>query len=351
MSRVCLDARFLFCGGIGTYLKNLLWHFREYAPSFQLIVLHDAKERLSWLSKFDLICVPSKHFTFKEQIDFFRFIPECELFWSPHINVPLLPIRAKKRLVTIHDAYHLAYLHTFSWFEKRMIKMFFSKALSASMLITVSEFSKNELQKYTQADPSKIRVIYHGADHIHKKCIEMPIREPFLLYVGNIKPHKNIHRLLQAFHLLKQKGFKELRLKIIGKKEGFRQLEHLVHQEHVDVLEHVKDEELPNYYAQAQALVLPSLYEGFGLTALEAMAAGCPTIVSRTASIPEICGDASYYFDPLSEKSIAEALETVLLNEGLKKELREKGKSRSTLFSWKHSAERHLQLLEEAIRL
>jgi glycosyltransferase involved in cell wall biosynthesis len=349
MYRICLDARLLFCGGIGTYLKNLLWHFRSSASQFQLIVLNEASLSLNWLGEFELIPFKSQHFSLREQLDFFRWIPECDLFWSPHINVPLFPIRARKRLVTVHDVYYLAHFNTLSWFEKRMVTAFFSKVIShSSSIISVSEFSKKELQTYTSVHPSKIKVIYHGADHLPcpQRCDS---KEKFILYVGNLKAHKNLNRLLHAFQLLKEKGFQDLHLKVIGKKDGLRRIDPLKQCSQVDFLEKVSNEELSEYYYQAEALILPSIYEGFGLTAIEAMAAGCPTIVSNAASIPEICGDASYYFDPLNEKSIAEAIESVLLNKHLKESLKEKGKQRCKRFSWKSSAESHLKLFEELI--
>ncbi len=338
--KLCVDARLLHASGIGTFLKNLLPYFDK---ELDLVVLHKEGEDVPYAG----IPMKSRIYTIAEQWELFRKIPKCDLFFSPHYNIPLLPIRAKKRVVTIHDAYPLAFAQTLTFAQKAYAKLFFAAAMKYSdQIVTVSEFSKQELQKYCPSQ-KPIHVIPNTLSP-QFTYQEGAKDEEYLLCVGNVKPHKNLLRLVQAYARLMPKE----KLLIIGKKEGLLTRDETV----LDFVEqhlknriiftgYVPDKELPALYSGAKLFIFPSYYEGFGFPPLEAMACHCPALVARAASLPEVCGDAVEYVDPLSVDSIYEGMKSLLQNPSRRLELVEKGKERAAQYHPESSAQRYIELL------
>ncbi len=325
MIDLCIDARMASFSGIGTYIREIV----PLLKNCRITLLVDQLGR-DWCKEFDQVAFDAKIYSMKEQALFPLKIPACDLFWSPHYNVPLLPIRAKKRIATIHDACHLVFG---SKLEKLYAKAVMGRALRKSdRVITVSEFSKREIERFfgngsVEAIPIGVnleRFLRVGRSDEVRMRYRLP--ERFVLFVGNQKPHKNIEGLERAFAKVKVPG---LELVIVGKGTRIGQ---------------VDDRDLPALYSMAEAFVFPSFYEGFGLPPLEAMSCGCPTVVSKAASMPEVCGDASLYFDPANEMEIAEAIVKAVENP---EPLIKKGFERVKQFSWKKTAERHMRLFEE----
>ncbi|MGB9857045.1 MAG: glycosyltransferase family 4 protein, partial [Dictyoglomaceae bacterium] len=210
-----------------------------------------------------------------------------------------------------------------------------------------------------------IKVIYNGVDKEKFKVYEKKelerikskykLPERFILFVGNVKPHKNLKGLLKAFRIVAEE-FKDLFLVITGKKEGFlkgdKEIFELISKnfplkERVIFTGYVDEKDLPILYNLAKLFVFPSLYEGFGLPPLEAMACGCPAVVSRIPPLLEICDDAVYYINPYDVGDIAKGITEVLENEKLRKELINKGFERVKEFSWKKSAREYLKLIKK----
>ncbi|MCH9608540.1 MAG: D-inositol-3-phosphate glycosyltransferase [Chlamydiales bacterium] len=330
----------LHASGIGTYLKHLLPFL---AKEFDLILLHNENDQID--SQARLIPMKSGIYTIKEQFELFLKIPKCDFFWSPHYNIPLLPIRAKKRLVTINDVYPLAFSKTLSLLQKIYAKLFFNGALLYSDLITtISSFSKQEITRLCRVK-KKVHVVQLS---VAIKSQHAP--QEYLLAVGNIKPHKNLLRLVKAFEKMDCRE----KLVIVGKKEGFRTRDDPLLAyveknlgERVLFTGYVKDEEMPELYSKAKLFIFPSYYEGFGLPPLEAMACSCPVIAAKAASIPEVCGDAVYYVDPYSVDSIQKGMETVLQNEALRLELVDKGEKWVKKFTPETTAKRFIHLIHE----
>ncbi|MGD2169755.1 MAG: glycosyltransferase family 1 protein [Chlamydiota bacterium] len=355
---ICIDARMLHSAGIGTYLKNIIPKLQK---AFKVTV---------FLKKEDSGTIPhstkiiEKYFnasiySIKEQMFFFSKVPQCDIFFSPHFNVPFLPIRAKKKVVTIHDVYHLAHLNTLSFQEKLYAQWMYKRAAhSSDQVITDSVFSLNELLKYTKVPKKKVTVISCAVDvELFKPATDILLNQviqnykidfPFFLYVGNQKPHKNLKNLILAF----QKQDLEHHLVILGNKKNLKnafscetviqdKFKHKIH-----VIEGVKDHELPVFYQMATALVFPSFYEGFGLPVLEAMAVGCPVIASKAASIPEVGGEAAMYFDPHDPSELSTKLKILSFNKDLQKNLIDKGKKQIQNFSWEKAAKEHIKLFE-----
>ena len=384
-----VDLRMLHASGIGTYLQNLLPNLLSIHKDLKYNLLGRRQEfrqfPIAGNENVTLIDYDSPVYSLSEQIELFRKLPsDTALFWSPHYNIPLLPINAKKKIVTIHDVFHLAFFDQLSLKEKIYARLMLNAAVRMSdKIITVSNFSRSEIIKYTGADKDRITVIHNGIDRrlfrpITDKEKYSPASSPpkegitildnlrkkyslpkeFIIFVGNVKPNKNLKRLLEAYELLIKKGDAKYGLVIIGKKEGFitgdsesfRFLKNSSSlQEKVLFTGSVDTSELPAVYNSASMLVFPSLYEGFGLPPLEAMACGCPVIVSNTASLPEVCGDAAYYVDPYSVESIAEGMNKVHSDGALREDLIQKGLERAGMFSWEESAKEHMNIFEEII--
>jgi glycosyltransferase involved in cell wall biosynthesis len=226
----------------------------------------------------------------------------------------------------------------------------------------VSEASKRDIIHFFNVKPEKIVVVYNAIEEsvaatpsdeaIARVKERYQLNHPFVLYVGNIKPHKNLVRLIEAFAELRHRGFDELKLLIIGdeisKLPALRRAvhSHKLHK-HVRFLGYLQDETLACLYRLASVFVFPSLYEGFGLPPLEAMASGTPVVTSNVSSLPEVTGDAAVLVDPYSVESIVEGIERVLTDPALAAELRRKGVARAREFSWERSVERTRQLYQE----
>ncbi len=265
---------------------------------------------------------------------------------------------------------HLAFLNMLTMQQKAYAwLMFNASARLSDKIITDSEFSKSEIIRYTGIDTGKLRVIPCGIDKKTFKLIEDKVSlqhikasynlpEQFILFVGNLKPHKNLTTLLRAFDILINENAVDCGLVIVGKKEGFisgdSDIRTMIEnsrnlRERVILTGYIEDKDVPVIYNLASVFVWPSLYEGFGLPPLEAMACGCPAIVSDIASIREVCGEAAYYVDPYDADYMAQCILKVLSDETLRQYLREKGAERSKLFSWEDSAGKLVDVFMEVM--
>ncbi|MHA4807431.1 glycosyltransferase family 4 protein [Flavitalea flava] len=255
------------------------------------------------------------------------------------------------QVITIHDLLSLRYrnisLHQRFYF-KYLLPLLVSRA---KMVIAVSETTRQDILHFLKCPEEKVRVIYNGYDDTRYFPVqdnELPVLEQYgvknyFLAVGPTYPHKNFERLILAFNELTEDEKKEHPLVIAGgKKKYTMQLKELVTQlgigEHVHFLGYVPAGLMPSLYREAFALVFPSLFEGFGIPLLEAMASGCPVIVSGTSSMPEVCGQAALYIDPLDETSIHASMKELICNKVLRDRLIEDGLAQAKKFSWMQTA-------------
>jgi len=237
----------------------------------------------------------------------------------------------------------------------RYARFMMGRAIERSALVfTVSEASRRDiLHFFPEADPDRVQVVPNaidpailqdpGEEERERVRERYQIRGRFVLYAGNIKPHKNLDRLIAAFGLLKKHpGHEDVKLLIIGDEVNrYGSLRRTVEGAHVrqDVrfFGFVPEKTLASLYRMASVFAFPSLYEGFGLPPLEAMACGTPVVTSRISSLPEVVGDAALLVDPYSVEDIASALERVLDDTDLQKSLVERGRKQVLTFSWERS--------------
>lgn len=335
MRHLCVDARLYDGGGIGTHLKAIL----PRLENFSLTLLTNKYLDIDFPAS--QVVIKSPIYSIKEQIELPIKIPPCDLFWSPHYNIPLSPIRAKKRLVTIHDVYHLAHFSSLSLREKIYSRLMVNAALHHSdVIMTDSYFSEAEIRKYCKNFKKKLSVVPSCYLTYPDKQYFDELPQEYILYVGAIRNHKNIARLLQAYELLKNPPT----LVFAGKKYNNISLP-----SYVCDLGYVPDEALPQLYKNAILFVFPSLYEGFGIPPLEAMYYGCPSVVSNAASLPEVCGNAVHYVDPLSIISIKQGIEFLLNNPNKRDELIKIGREHVKFFSPENSAKKFVDTIHSVM--
>lgn len=352
MIDLCIDARMASHAGIGVCIRQLVPLFNH--PPFRVILI--VSEHQKWAEGMEQIFDSAGIYSIREQLFLPLKIPSSDLFWSPHYNIPLFPIRAKKRIVTIHDVCHLALSHLFSPLEQIYAKFVMHAAMHKSdRVVTVSFFSREELQRYFGQPKNGLKVIPIAVDkdRFHRildpnafSQMEKKYRLPkkFVLFVGNIKPHKNLKVLLKAFEKV---PLPDWGLVVAGRNRGLRNSVEEIQEGRIFIIGEVPDVDLPILYSMAQSFVFPSLYEGFGLPPLEAMSCGCPTIVSNVASMPEVCGDASLYIHPDRPEELTEAILRIATEDGLSEDLVKKGYQRVKSFDWERTAEQYRELFEE----
>lgn len=336
-------------GGAETYARQLLRALRSVGThDYELFVptsARDASEGMDAVSVRELPVarhgpprIPAMSIAGRASRELRARLPEIDVVHYP-LTVAVPRARAS-RVHTLHDFQHHDLPELFSR-SRRVFRRYAydGAARKADAVIVPSEFVRGRALELLSLDPRSVHVIPHGVEHDVFRPSDEP-REHFVLYPARPWKHKNHARLLQAFVDLRRE-VPGLRLVLTG--GGLERLPKLP--EGVDVLGSVPREELASLYRRAAALVFPSLYEGFGLPVLEAMASGCPVAASNRSAVPEVCGDAGVLFDPEDVHAIANGVRDAL---GRADELRERGIARATTFTWEESARRHEVVYGEA---
>ncbi|HTI43880.1 MAG TPA: glycosyltransferase family 1 protein [Vicinamibacterales bacterium] len=358
--RVAIDARKLHDFGIGTYIRNLLRHLARIDRENEYVLLcqeSDMGVAATLGENFRAVLEPADNYSIAEQIHvpWVLMREKPDVYHAPHY---VLPVAVRSRsVVTIHDCIHLMfpqYLPNRAAYAYARGAMW-SAARRSDRILTVSEASKRDILHFFNVPPDKISVVYNAIDEriweepppedIARVRERFQLDQRFVLYAGTIKPHKNLVRLIEAFAQLRKGEFEELKLLIIGDEiSKLPALRRAVHSyklhKHVRFLGFLPDETLAALYRLASLFVFPSLYEGFGLPPLEAMASGTPVVTSNVSSLPEVAGDAAVLVDPYDVSSIVEGMRRVLSDSALANELRRKGLIRARDFSWERSVAR-----------
>ena len=353
---ITIDVRMLRSSGIGTYLRALLPRVMTLLPETRFCLLGDAgalaTEPFTRDARVECRDLPAGVYSPVEQFSIPRVAPaDTSIFWAPNVNVPL--VHPGRLLVTVHDAFYFdppkgvrtrfdkrVYLAALTWRLRR----------SASAVLCVSDFTKGELER-VGSWPCPLRVVRSGieSDWFSRPNGERPWPKPYLVYVGNLKPHKNLLRTLAAFARVAQRLPHDFLLIGAGNTEPLvNGLDPRI-RERVHFLGSLDDAGVKRHVAHASGLVLASLYEGFGLPPLEAMALGVPVLVSRAASLPEICGDAALYCDPRSVDEIARGLERLLSDRIMRARLEREGPPHARLWNWDDSARGTANVIAELL--
>lgn len=346
--------------GIGTYIRNTVPRVVRLAPDWRFTILVDPKGNAEWATgagtaNVRLAPLHCRVYGVREQIDLVARTPrDAALFWSTHYNFPLAA--RQPVVVTIHDVGHLRLPeYTRSVVRHGYAKLMFRMVRRrAAGVLFDSAFSRDEFTALVGPASGNAGVVHLGVDAswFQPEGGAPPIGQPYFVYVGNIKPHKNLGVLLDAFDRVRTEL--DCRLAIIGRSEHFRTpdpaiRERLARAQDVSLLGELDDAEVRSYVRHAVALISPSLYEGFGLPPLEAMAIGCPAIVSRVASLPEVCGDAAAYFDPRDPSALAELMLGVARDPAKRRRLVERGGAHVRKFDWDATARATHAVLEQAV--
>jgi glycosyltransferase involved in cell wall biosynthesis len=313
-------------GGIGRYMKEIVQYLIEDGKFHLTLLCGDDTYIELQDQPITLIKCSSPILSLSEQWELFKKIPACDIFWSPYMNVPFLPIKAKKRVVTLHDVFHIANPQYYGLLKRIAIwpYYFFSTRLSHKIL-TVSQFSKKQIIKYFgNKIGGKTDVVYNGCNINDSSIVGMQLDSPYLLFVGSIKPHKNLKNALLAFEKLIDY---QLKFVIVGKKDGFITGDEDVFsiietinadRERVLFTGNIDDKELYSYYKGANMLIMPSFYEGFGLPIVEAMHFSITIACSDIEIFHEIGGNDLLYFDPKNIESIEQTIRIGMNQSGCK---------------------------------
>ncbi len=357
MRRLIIDARWLYTG-IGAYTLNLVCGLHDRAVPVTLITLPEHRAKLAPFG-YDIVLSNARLYSLREQIDVARAARDYEVLHVPHYNAPVR--RRKTLLVTIHDLTHLLDETMGRSLKSRVYArpMLQHVAQRAEHIFTVSQYSKNKIVEHLGADAGKVTVTYNAVPpHIYPEPRDESrahINQAFgfsgnyLLFVGSLKPHKNVAGLLKAFAILRQRGRIDHNLLIIGddrqgRKLVMREVAELRLADSVAFGGKASDDEVRRAYSGADLTVLPSFEEGFGLPVIESMACGTPVACSNAASLPEVGGEAAEYFDPAHIESMASAIENVLASPERWRELQTLGFAQAAKFDRRGFAQRHIDV-------
>lgn len=371
--RIGIDARFLNESGVGRYLRNLITNLKvlDKKNSYFIFLLPKDYNQFQDNRNFKKVAANFSWYGFAEQFNLPKLLNKykLDLVHFPHFNVPIF--YTGKFVVTIHDLIHQHHamkrasaLNPFAFKIKQIgYKRVFKEAVGNSQKIFVpSTYVKNLLQDEWKIKEEKIVITPEAVDEklllnikifSDKKAVRIlekfDIKRPFIFYVGNAHPHKNVEGLLTAFLELRKK-YQYLTLVLAGYDHYFweRIKKENPHKD-IKFVGNINDEELVALYKTAKVFVMPSLEEGFGLPLLEAQACGCLVVSSNAGSLKEVGGDAAIYFDPADKDDLKEKISLGLNSLNLREELIAKGLKRYKSFSWKKLAKQTLKGYEECV--
>lgn len=362
--RIGIDVRKINDFGIGTYIQNLLKYLLEMDKQNQYFLFFNyrdiehfnyPKEQVVKLMNNSPKYSVREHFSLSHQAKKY----EIQLFHEPHYTLPYF-LKCKK-VVSVHDLIHLKFPRNLPA-KKAYIyaKFMLGQAVKkADKILTGSENTKNDIMEIFKTNQGKIEVIYYGVDEIFKPIKEQNLLENFrnkyklpdkyILYSGSIRKHKNLENALKTYAALKDKSH-HLVLAGVGL-QNQRVIEPTLKElkitERVKIIPFLDYIELVLLYNSASVLFFPTLYEGFGLPVLEAMACGIPVVSSNNSSIAEVSGDAALLVNPANLKEMTEALEKVLDKTSLRQRMISFGLERAKMFNWKKTAEQTLKIYQE----
>ncbi len=349
-------------GGIKVYAVNLLENLLRLDQKNQYILCYNDPSLLGGYSKYSnvkevVLKMPTRFLWDQVAVPWFAQKEKIDIIFNPKLSIPLLT--KAKTVFPLHGLEQFAVSEVFPildrFYFRLMMPLFCRKA---SAVICMTQMGVNEAKKYLKLDFKNIYPIHESQNSrfkvLEKKGLEMirkeyHLPEKYLLFVGGINPLKNFSNILRAYHLLRDRiphklvivGFK--RWKFEGDLALVKQLGL---EKDVVFTGFVPDKDLPAIYNLADVFVFPSLYEGFGIPILEAMASGCPVVTTKTGCSPEVAGGAAFLVNPKNPQEIAFAIEKVVEDLKFRSEMIQKGLVNAAKFSWESTASKTLRLME-----
>lgn len=358
--------------GIGRYIYNIIKNLEKIDKRNEYILYSHRNIQLPFPSNSRWRVSIIKGFlnrsgTFWMQTQARRKLKEdkIDLFWATAAILPLNLPSSIKIVLTVHDLTWLYYPKTLKWDNRIIFPLFFKRSLvKADRIIAVSASTAKGIKEFIPELNNKVSVVYEGVGEEFRPFDKMEAKKyvslkfgtslRYILTVATIEPRKNLDNLLRAYaRIIKDNPNFDYQLLIAGAKgwknlniyKTYKELE--LSEKQVKFLGYVSDTDMAKLYSGAEVFILPSLYEGFGLPPLEAMASGTPVIASDIPVFREILDDAALLICPYNPEDIASGIHSVLTNKGLAEELRNKGLERVKLFSWEKTARKTLQIFEE----
>ncbi|OGS32363.1 MAG: hypothetical protein A2474_04320 [Elusimicrobia bacterium RIFOXYC2_FULL_34_12] len=361
MFKIAIDARSVteIKTGVGNYILNLINGLKEVDKENKFIIYTEKTrhflKKISVVSKvFRILFYFYDNFIFP----FVLLLDRIDIYHCPAFILPLINFKYKK-VITIADLGFYAYGNDFSkkWHSRHLKFMLPMSIKKADKIIAISESTRRQIIEIFKVPEGKVKTIYLGVSEKYRILEDKAkigylldkyrIKQPFILFVGNLDPRKNLLRLISAFHNVKSK-INNLQLVIIGNRGELFQEDILkeVNKGDIVLTGYLKEDDVVCLYNAAAVFVFPSLYEGFGLPILEAMACGCPVVTSDVFSMPEVAGDAAILINPESIDEISSAIIRIIEDDKFRENLIQKGFKRAKKFNWKKTASETLAVYD-----
>ena len=349
-NNIVIDIRMLKNSGISNYIQNIVPNVVNHFKNTNFIILTAPDSDNKYIinkfhsNNYKILKINSQVYSFFEQIEIVLKLKfyKINLYWAPNYNIPIF-LNANF-LITVHDLWHLI---DKSWkrFYRRLYSkiMFFVISKKNSSIIAVSNFTKNEIISNTKIK-NNISVIKHGIEK-HWISTKSFKKNKDILFVGNIRNHKNIKLLIDTFINM---NLKSISLILIGKNNNYLD-ETKYKYDNIKFIKEINRKKLIDYYNEARLLILPSKYEGFGFTPLEAMSCECPVLLSDIEPLKEICGNGAYYFDLKNSKDLENKILVLMNNESLCDELIANGKLNIKKYSWEKTSNETIKKIDKLL--
>jgi glycosyltransferase involved in cell wall biosynthesis len=366
-----IDARKIHDFGIGTYIRNLIFALAELDRENDYVVFARTPPGATPLAElpenFRVVVERSPVYSLRELVamSWRLFRLRLDLYHATHYVLPaVVPCPV---VVTIHDIIHLLYPE---FLPSRLAFLYAQRMIRRSLergdrILSVSQNTKADLMRHFEVDGTKIEVVYNGVDDAFRRRLpdeavertlqSLEVRRPYLLFVGNpAKRHKNLDNVVQAYARARVLQPFDAPLVCVGDRSGAafkirQRAEHLGVGDRVLLLGHVAQEALPALYQGASLFLYPTLYEGFGLPVVEAMASGVPVITSNTSALKEIAEDYGHLVDPLDIEAMARAIALAMADPEHRRVLAALGRRRAEDFRWARAAERTLEVYRQVL--
>ena len=365
-----IDARKIHDFGIGTYIRQLVRGLAaiDHENRYVLFAGQKRRDALSDLpDNFQVVTESAPPYSIRELVglSWQQFRLKLDLYHATHYVLPAFNV--SRIVVTIHDIIHLLYPEFLPsrlafFYAQRMIRRSLTRG---DRIIAVSQTTKADLMRYFNVGGRKIQVIYNGVQESFRERLSheqlkrwqqnLGIRAPYLLFVGNPKPHKNLDNVIRAYARARQLHSFDAPLVCVGDRgQGEARIRQLAAQlgvaDRVQLLGHVAQEALPAIYQGASLFLYPTLYEGFGLPVIEAMASGVAVVTSNTSALKEIAKGYAHLVDPLDVEAMAKAIVQCLVDEEHREALARLGLRRAEDFRWQNTAQKTLKAYMSALR-